>query len=290
METEYNCTTATGQANDTASDATGAQTPNGPPVVLMLTNGDSSDEPAPVTIEAVSPAEAEAHHESTPARATPSEPHALNAVLVDTASTVTSPELPAPKRRKRGADTKRDDIWTRHHTVSMFGLGCDLMLGGYESARTRENPLKDVPMLKEVPGLLLDLCPWMFNAAYLNFDGSVSLEESGLKKFYAQWASNRIYYFFRAGSKEHPANRVRANIGTVYREFYDIFSGDVAARTPISEERAKAFWLSVSDRVPFQAPVPERRDADVQAEVATDLVLLPQPSETAAEAPSIPAH
>lgn len=284
MKTEYNCTTATGQANDTASDATGAQTPNGPPIVLMLTNGDSSDEPATVTSEATTPAETEAHHESTPIIATPSEPHALDAVLPDTASTVTPPEPTAPKRRKRGADTKRDDIWTRHHALCLLALICDWIMRGHDPA-AKGNPLKGAP------GILLDLCRWILNAAdYLNCAGSMGLEEQGLKKCYGHWASNRIYYFFRAGSKEHPANRVRANIGTVYREFYDTFSGDVAARTPISEERAKAFWLSVSDRVPFQAPVPERRDSDVQAEVATDLVLLPQPSETAAEAPSIPAH
>lgn len=182
--------------------------------------------------------------------------HITDAPTEPPANAPEAAEAPASGRRKRGTNPRRDPIWTRHHAISTMGVISDVKLGGYELAREITDPLKQYPGLKEVPDILLEVCPWILNVNYLNFEGSADLAKLGLETCFKRWAANRVYYFHRLGSRsEHPAHRV--NLELVYREFYDTFHQDVVARLPISEERARAFWLSVADRVPFQTPMRE---------------------------------
>ena len=176
-----------------------------------------------------------------------------------TAGPTASAHPAKPKRLSRGANGKLDGIWTRHHAICTMGVAADLMTEGCGAAQTTPEPFKAVPQLKEVPTVLLELCQWILNAAYLNFDGSHGLMKHGLLKCFTQWASNRVYYFYRHGSSErgeHPANRSRDNIKAVYAAFSAEFKADIAARLPIAEDRARGFWISVSHHVPFQSPCP----------------------------------
>lgn len=162
---------------------------------------------------------------------------------------------PNAVRQKRGADPARDDIWTRHHALCMMGLICDTTLGGYDEARAARSPLKEGVRIPSVISMLEGICPWLINPCYLNFDGSVMLNDHDVYRCFDSWAANRIYYFYREACQEHPANRRRSNIGRIYRRFYDAFQPYVTAERAVSEATARQFWLSVADEVPFHSPV-----------------------------------
>jgi hypothetical protein len=158
-------------------------------------------------------------------------------------------------KRGRRANPLYDSIWTRHHAMCTMGAICDVMLGGYEAARSEAAASTPAIWFRDVPAALLAMCPWLLDPVYLNFEGSVGLMEDGLNQCFEDWAANRIYYFFRRSQRsEHPAHRTRDNLCAVYREFFDTFCEALSARRLIEEEKARAFWISVSDRVPFQSP------------------------------------
>lgn len=157
------------------------------------------------------------------------------------------------KRTRRGASGTRDHIWTRHHALCQMALILDVKFGGCGAASPAIPEPKLCPFLKEVPGKLIELSPWILNAAYLNLEDSRAMKKYGIQHGFFTWAVNRLYYFFHPkGHREHPSTR--AQLKDVYQEFYDTFRDDVATGSTISEDRAKDFWLSVADRVPFQLP------------------------------------
>ncbi len=159
-------------------------------------------------------------------------------------------------RRSRGANPAQDNLWTRHHAICMMGVVCDQALGGYEAARISTAPLKEGVRPAAVADVLLNLTPWLLNKNYLNFAGSSGLEKHGLPRFFKNWVTNRVYYFYRFPERsEHPERRAKGNLRAVYKEFYDTFSAYVAEKKTISESDAEAFWTKVSDRVPFKTPV-----------------------------------
>lgn len=172
--------------------------------------------------------------------------------------------LASPKNKKhvpRGADASRDKIWTRHHAICSLGVIADLALGGYEAARAETQAQKLIlPHLKKIALGLLVASPWILDVRYLNFGGAVGLDARGLEKYYLGWAKNRLYYFFYRSHNEHPAYRTKANLKSVYGDFYEAFAEDFAERRFIEEEVAQTFWLSVADRVPFFAPAPAPLD------------------------------
>lgn len=163
---------------------------------------------------------------------------------------------PSKQRRKRGADPTYDNIWTRHHAICLLGVICDTALGGLEARRLAPTSLEQGMKPKDAAIALLNVCPWLLNITYLNFQGSHDLETFGLERCFYQWAANRVYYFYRYPEcNEHPANRIKGNLRLVYTDFCATFADEVSALLVISEERAKAFWLSVKDRVPFRLPL-----------------------------------
>lgn len=166
---------------------------------------------------------------------------------------VSAPEANSPSDSRRRANPAFDSIWTRQHAICTLGAICDALAGGYDAARSAEPPRPGVSF-KCVGGELRHLCPWLINDRYLNFEGSRGLLKHGLDTCFKDWVANRVYYFYAYPERsEHPVNRKRHNLRLVYEEFYAAFGADVEARNTISEERARNFWLSVSDRVPFQA-------------------------------------
>lgn len=184
---------------------------------------------------------------------------AENAELQNAGDTVTvaAPEIVASpkKKRIRGSNPDRDSVWTRNHAICSLGVIADLMLGGYDAARSAPEPLKTItPHLKEIALTLLVVSPWILNERYLNFAGCQGLEKRGLEAHFFSWAANRVYYFFYRDHNEHPAFRSKANLKSVYLQFYDTFEIDFRGNHFISEETAGAFWISVADRVPFVAP------------------------------------
>lgn len=158
------------------------------------------------------------------------------------------------RRSARGTDGKRDSIWTRHHAICSMGVLCDLILGGYDAARLETHTPGSI-CRGDIAPQLASLCPWLVNVRNLNFEGSRDLEKFGFDRCFERWVYSRVDYFYRyADSSEHPAKRKKANLSTVYKDFYDAFANDITRGAMITEERAREFWLSVADRVPFLAP------------------------------------
>lgn len=180
----------------------------------------------------------------------------------------------APRRRR--ANPSEENIWPRHHAICLMGAICDIKLGGYDAAREAADPLKTVKM-REVAEAALVFCPWLLNASYLNFVGSAGLERDGLEGCFRSWVSNRVYYFYRDPS-EHPYCRKRSNLHAVYGEFYNTFSGDLQSGTVISEDRAKEFWIAVSNRVPFRLPACGMALNVVPVLSSTDATAAPNPA------------
>jgi hypothetical protein len=189
---------------------------------------------------------------------------------------------PKKKRVPRGSDPSRDTIWTRNHAICSLGVLADLMLGGFTAARVTENAGKVIaPRLKEIAPALLQVSPWILNPEYLNCKGAVGFEKHGLEKYYFAWATNRVYYFFYKAHDEHPAYRRKANLRAVYSQFYDTFEADFRSLSPIREETAGDFWISVADRVPFVAP--QRDVAEPQPDIAA-----PQPDDAIEQTDTAP--
>ena len=176
-------------------------------------------------------------------------------------------QRPSVQPKRRGADPSRDVVWPRHHTLCLAAAKCDLTLGGIDIAPMVTKPLESGIWPAEIVPVVLELCPWVLRAEYLNFIGANELESLGLQRYFRRWLANRVYYFYYdPEASEHPRHRRKGNLRAAYREFYETFAGSIAARTPISEERAKEFWLSVADRVPFLAPsIPEDQATDTEA-------------------------
>lgn len=160
------------------------------------------------------------------------------------------------KKRKRGTAGGRDHIWPRHHALCMMAVFGDLHFGGYMLARQAPPGQQlDKTLNKVIPTRLLELCPWILKPGYLNLEGTRNFNQVGPEKSFFTWAYNRLYYFYHyAEHSEHPASRIM--LREVYRHFYDTFLIEAVEHGPVSEDRAKEFWISVADRVPFQAPAP----------------------------------
>jgi hypothetical protein len=160
-------------------------------------------------------------------------------------------------RTPRGADTRYDRLSTRHHVICLAGVLADEANGGYDEARAIE-VRQEKPIRPRVPHKdVVQICPWVINAAYINLQGSLGLAQKGLDRSFKDWLANRVYFFsYRLPNKsEHPAQRARG-ISSIYKKFYDTFSEDISAKVLISEERAKAFWKSVAAQVPYLWPEP----------------------------------
>jgi hypothetical protein len=179
-----------------------------------------------------------------------------------------SAHVQTPVKRGRQTNHAFDSIWTRRHAICTMGALCDIIRGGCEAAHGNLANETPIVWLRGVPAALKAVSPWLIDAVYLNLEGSSDLAKMGLDRCFESWAANRICYFYRyPHESEHPAYRKRGNLRLVYREFYEAFSEDLSANREISEDRARAFWLSVSDRVPFQAP-PKREAVALDQEVA----------------------
>ena len=180
----------------------------------------------------------------------------LEEVTTDSAPAELGADVAKPKPRlHRGADPMKDGVWTRNHAICTMGVAFDLAVGGYDAARAMDGPPPQAVGARAIVDKLRLICPWLEDPLKLNFVGLATLEKRGLSKAFDEWVYNRLYHFAsKSKPTEHPAVRKKAHLREIYEDFYLTFSDAIAAGTPISEEEAKAFWLSVADRVPFIAP------------------------------------
>ena len=196
------------------------------------------DNGASTTIAVAAPAPANADH-----------------VAIPPSSSATTPPGKERNYTPRGADPALDNVPHRHHALCTAAVVCDLKLGGYDAARAVAEPLKSGIKASEVAKDVVAVSPWLLNADHLNFNGASGYQKLGIQRFFHLWMSNRVYYFYYDPERgEHPIRRRKANLRAVYREFYDTFAADIAARVLITEECAMEFWHSVADRVPFREP------------------------------------
>lgn len=165
------------------------------------------------------------------------------------------PHLPVLPKTRRGTNPVGDALTTRFHVLCVIGVLADLINGGYDNARAMETADIKPARPTKVDEAIASICPWVIDVRYLNLEGSSTLAKKGLKPCFKEWAANRLYYFTYGlpTSTEHPAHR-RRGLKSVYKEFYDTFVEDIKANQFISEDRARAFWLGVSNKVVFRWP------------------------------------
>ena len=197
-------------------------------------------------------------------------------------------DQPKVTRQPRGADPKRDHVWPRHHARCTLALVGDQLVANTNGADNVHDALKQLGRTwSEFSARLRQLCPWVVDAEYLNFEGSTDLQKLGLQRCFNRWVVNRAYYISHPKRSEHPRESMRFQ--GVYDEFCATFGEDVACGRVIDEVRAQAFWISVADRVPFQAPA---RSADLAALVNSKIPVsadAPPPAPTEhAQSPTVP--
>ncbi len=205
------------------------------------------------TAEVFDPELTVAHEESDPTGGTVSN---LVAALQRRAEERTKKAPASPSKGTRNTNPGGDNIWPRHHAICLAGAIGDLVMGGPEAARQVPEPLKQCDGISnDIPAIVLELSPWLLKSGYLNLEESPDVMANGIGPAFKRWMANRVYYFYYKGGKtEHPANRIKGNLGAVYQDFFAKFSASIHDLAPISEETARDFWLSVADRVAFQIP------------------------------------